>query len=227
MNSPRRWLDQAYQISVRNGPRCPGLSRNIRGSSQSTKSFQTVGRKVASVATATNAPRSHGTRAEPRGAAGRPARTLEAPSGVDRLSAQPRRRVATPVRTEATGRGLLQGLPDAGSGLHRVPRRRRWPRVPGQLRGPAKVDLTIRAPAKRHESTAQVLVGARVLGIEPDRALELIEGLRRLPALVEDGAEVRPSLRPARRDLDRAEQDLDRFAVAPLGRNDASERLEH
>src|SRR5262245_34481479 len=176
MNSPRRWLVQAYQISTTKGPRCPGLLRNIFGSSQSTKSFQTVGRNVASVDTATSAPSSHGIRAETRGAAGRPARTLRMPPGGDGPSSRPGLRTgAAPMGPEAPGNGLLPGAGRARAGLHRVPRLRGRPRAPVQLGRPAKVLLRVPAPIERQERAAQVLVGAGVVGIEPDRVLQLVQ----------------------------------------------------
>ena len=70
-------------------------------------------------------------------------------------------------------------------------------------------------------------MGASLLGIELDRTLEVLGGRGRPAGLVEDGAEVGASLGPARRDLHRPVQDLGRFVVTPLRRDDPSERLEH
>src|SRR6185503_10877905 len=120
---------------------------------------------------------------------------------------------AASIRTEAAGNGLLPGAGRARAGLHRVPRLRGGPGAPVQLGGPAKVPLRVAAPVERQESAAQILVGAGIAWIEPDRVLEMLQGLRRLAVLVENGAEVGQPLRPPGRDRDGPVEDLRRFLV--------------
>src|SRR5215470_2579298 len=60
MYSPRRWVVHAAKNRPSQGPRWLSLSRNIRKSSQFTKSFRRIGRKVSRVQRNTTPARSPG-----------------------------------------------------------------------------------------------------------------------------------------------------------------------
>ena len=87
--------------------------------------------------------------------------------------------------------------------------------------------LRLLQPPFGPERSTEVVVGARLVGVELDGTLEVLGGRARPAGLVEDGPEVRAPLRPAGRDLHRPVENQGRFLVAPLGSHDPTERLEH
>ena len=86
--------------------------------------------------------------------------------------------------------------------------------------------LRLLEPPFGPERSTEVVMGARLVGVEVDRALEMLGGL--LSGRARRGwTRDRFAPRASGAGLHRPAKNLGRFLVAPLGRDDPSERLEH
>ena len=82
------------------------------------------------------------------------------------------------------------------------------------------MSLRLVMAALGRERAAEIVVGARRVRIEPDRALELPDRGSGRAFLVEDRAEVRPHLRRVRRHHDETAKDGRRLVELPASRQD-------